>query len=401
MSVRRAHFNPHRTAPVAVAWAAILLIGASAPAAHASTAGSLQVTVTPIDTKATYTQLVDDAAGVPPRPSVLGYEVSIRNAGRSTANHIRFTGTATTTVPQERATLTLNAVVGVGGCVVSGGGKAIDCPIGQLKSGESFRLFQVLFNTPVKTAIPNTPNGAVNFSGQLFVAGGAATGGRGGWKPGPDNPNSSPSNFTVAWSTAPIALGTVTNTEIRSVVLPAGGRLFTGVTGVPVVSEVVDNPLTTQIEVPHIGTARPAAIEIKPESVCPLENVTRCLLTEVTLPGSFSPFLAVRLRVDASAIRRTTDEESESSSPARIEDIVLTYTGGTFSSKEIPLCRFVAGSPVPNNQAGGMYPSGLPCIAFRKVYGEWISDSERTPPDLVGDYEWTIYNVVNGGYRVR
>jgi hypothetical protein len=415
-------YGMSRIGAVAAALGLAAVLGTAAVPAFASQGGSLQVTVTPIDEKATYTQVA--AAGIPARPSFLGYTVSIRNIGRSTVTQIRFAGTTSVTDAQERATL--NSIVGVSGCVVSAGGTSIDCPIGKLKSGEAFPTFQVLFNTPVKDATTPTPDGNLNncaatdcvsFSGRVFVAGNKAADGRsaGG------NPNSPPSNFSQAWTAAAIALGTPTNTNVRSLVLANGGVLFTGTTGVPIVTTGSDNnPFTTAIGVPPIGNTRTAAIEITDETSpaivtfssfdgpppCSV-NLTQCFLADVTVPGSFSPFLTIVLRQDKKTIKKVYGEyEGEGEGGGYrvpIENIVIKYTGGgtptnpTYVDYPISLCQGFPASSVPNGPS--THPAttpGLPCIAKRRVV-------PHTDPivNLRGDYEWTIYNVVNGGYRVR
>jgi hypothetical protein len=396
-------------------------LGMAALPALASSAGSLQVTVTPIDRNATYTQSANATTGALARPSVLGYTVSIRNIGRSTVTQIRFAGTTSVTDAQERATL--NSIVGVSGCVVSAGGTSIDCPIGRLKSGESFPTFQVVFNTPVQdTASPlNAGTDFVNFSGRVFVAGNKAAEGRstGG------NPNSPPSNFSQAWTATPILLGTATNTNVRSLILANGGGLFTGKNGVPVLSESTNNPFTSLITVPPIGNTRPAWIELTEENT-PLpatfatlttsgpppcsENVTRCFRADVTLPGTFSPFLTIVLRQDKETIRKVYRPEwGHYPKRVAIGEIDILYSSEAtpanptfYTNEKLRLCRIdpVTHKPIPNGpEAHGANPAGLPCIAARRVVK--ASDHPAPPADLVGDYEWTIYNVVNGGYRVR
>lgn len=394
------------------------LVALAPQPAEATVHPSLQVTVTPIDRNATYTQLANPAAGVPARPSFLGYTVSIRNIGRSTVTQIRFAGATSVTDAQERATL--NSIVGVSGCGVTSGGTAIDCPIGKLKSGESFPTFQVLFNTPVKDTATPTPDGNLNncattdcvsFSGRVFVAGNKAADGRsaGG------NPNSPPSNFSQAWAAPTIALGTPSNTQVRSLVLAGGGQLFTSNTGFPTAA----NPFTTLVTVPPIGNTRTAALQITDETTPPVtptatfstftyegplncsNNLTRCFLSDITVPGTFSPFLSITLRQDISTIQQTAfNEFDEGSGTVPIESIKLFYTGGQYVNIEIPLCRgFGTANPIPNGpETHGANPAGLPCIAARKV---WPLFFAQVPVDLRGDYEWTIYNVVNGSYRVR
>lgn len=378
-------------------------------AAQATSGGSLLVTVTPIDSQATYSQLAQPASGVPARPSFLGYSVSIRNTGRSTVTQIRFAGKTQASDPQERATL--NAFVGIGGCVTSAGGVAVDCPIGKLKAGESFPTFQVLFNTPVQDTVSQTPAGVVRFSGQVFVAGNKVESERRGARQArPGHPLSPPSNFSQPWSAADIALGTPTRSQVRSLVLANGGRLFTGDTGAPVLNATVDNPFTTAIVVPSIGDIRPAELQVQDETFpgagptvasltaaaevptnCSL-SLTRCFLAEVTVPGRFSPFLTITLRQDGKTIR------TYGGTPVPIDGIAIKYTGGTYSGIPIPLCRgFATSTAIPNGpELHGATPAGLPCIAARKVYGE-----HDPAVDLRGDYEWTIYNVANGSYRVR
>src|SRR5207245_2519520 len=119
---------------------------------------------------------------------------------------------------------------------------AIQCPIGQLRAGQTFPTFAVFFKAPVK--VTPLPDGALalcdttdcaHFAGTTFYAEG--TGGV---------PNSIPKNSTQPWSATAVPLGTSNAALIKSAVPKGGGSFFTG----DGVATTPQDPFTTFVAVP-------------------------------------------------------------------------------------------------------------------------------------------------------
>lgn len=332
------------------------------PASALAGAGSLTTVVAPLSPAVTYSSPA--AGNTPALNTYVGYLVSVANGGGNTINNIRFTGTASATDTDEM--VAFSSAEGIS-CTASGG--TIECAIGQLKAGEARPAFAVFFRAPVKDSATPLPNGnpaacattdCVSFSGISYYAEG--TGG----------PTSPPQNSTTLWAAAPVTLGTFNPTLVKSALPRGGGSLFTGSGGVSLGSD----PFATSVNVPPGASFTTAEINESPDGIgC--TNFSACFRSDISIPGSFSPYLTIVLRQDASTILKGT----------KIESVLIEYTGSAGTT----LLGLCASPTTPRSD-------GIPCIAKRVYY-----KSRSTPgwtADLDGDFEWTLINLGNGSYKV-
>lgn len=337
------------------------------PATAWAGAGNLSTVVTPLSPAVTYSSLATIAPARPALNTYIGYAVSIVNAGGNTINNISFTGSARATDLDEQ--VVFSSAEGVS-CTTTAGGTGINCAIGQLKAGVAFPTFAVFFKAPVKDAGSPLPDGdpalcgstdCVAFSGITYYA--ETTGGA-----------TSPVDNSVAeWTTGVVTLGTFNPTLVKSAVQKSGGSLFTGSGGVTSSSD----PFATSVIVPASTSFTTAEILETPDAINCTNNFTACFRSDITIPGTFSPYLTIVLRQDASTILRGT----------KIESVLVQYTGpgGTV---------FVGDCASPTTPR----TDGVPCIAKRTYY-----KNSRVPgwtADLDGDFEWLLINLGNGSYKV-
>jgi hypothetical protein len=105
-------------------------------------------------------------------------------------------------------------------------------------------------------------------------------------------------------------------------------------------------------------------------------NFEVCYTSAITVPppagsATFSPYLTIVLRMDASNIKQGT----------KIGSVVPEYDG-----VPVGLC---ASPTTPRTD-------GKPCIASSTAYPK----NNKAPLELQGDFEWVIINLVNGTYRL-
>ncbi len=347
---------------VALSLAALVL-----PGSALAGAGQLTVSVVPLTTEVTYSAL---ASASPPRPALttyVGYVVSVSNTGGNTINNIRLTGVARPTDTDEKAIV--NSVDG-GSCSIGADQISIDCSIGQLKAGQPYPAFAVFLKAPVKDTVSPLPNGdpahcdttdCVSFSGSVIYA--EAGGG----------PTSPPQNSIKPWAAAAVTLGTFNPSLVKSAVPKGGASLFTGAGG----TSTGTDPFATSVVVPAGTTFTTAEIQESPDSINCTNNFSACFRADITIPGTFTPYMTIVLRQDASTILNGT----------RIESVLIRYTG-TSGTVDVGDC---ADPTTPRSD-------GIPCIAKRTYY-----KSNKTPgwtPELDGDFEWTLLNIHNGTYKV-
>jgi len=300
--------------------------------------------------------------------TVVGYTVSITNAGGNTINDVRFTGATSVTDTDERAPL--SSVEGAT-CSTTADLNGVNCGIGQLRAGQAFPTFAVFFKAPIKDATSPLPNGdvgncsatdCVSFRGVTYYAEG--TGGLA---------NSVPQNSAAAWSAAPVALGTFNPTELRSALEKSGGAYFTGNGGI----SMNDDKFATSVVVPPSSKFTTVEIVESPDSINCGNNLTSCFRTDITIPGTFSPYLTIVLRQDSSTIVSGT----------KIESVLIQYTGSS-GTTYVGDC---ANATTPRSD-------GIPCVAKRVTY-----KNRKVPGwtiELDGDFEWTLINTSNGSYKV-
>jgi len=328
----------------------------AAPLTALAGAGTLTTVVTPLSLAVTYSSPA--TPGAPALDTYVGYTVSVANTGGNTINDVRFTGTARATDADEQV-----AFSSADGRSCSASGAAIECTMGQLKAGQAVPVFAVFFKAPVRDSVSPLPDGSdlLSFAGTTFYAEG--TGG----------PNSVPQNSTVAWTAAAVTLGTNNPALVKSAVQRSGGKLFTGEGGVSSGSD----PFTTTVTVPASASYTTAEINESPDNINCGNNFNACFRSDITIPGSFNPYLTIVLRQDASTILKGT----------KIESVLIQYAGSA-GTQFVGLC---ANATTPRSD-------GVPCIASRTYY-----KNSRTPgwtPALDGDFEWTLINLGNGSYKV-
>lgn len=361
-------FDLLRARGVAAAWATALM-GASGLALAG--AGDLSVVVAPLSDAVTYSRAATTSPARPALNMVIGYTVSVANAGGNTINSIRFTGNASAT--ETREPIEFASFEG-GNCMASG--SSIDCAIGQLKAGQSAPTFAVFFKSPIKvTTDPVLPDGVaglctttdcVSFAGTAFYAEG--TGGLA---------NSIPKNSALPWSSTEVLLGTANNLRVKTAVSSGGGSLFTGDGGVT----TGNDKFTTAVTVPPAATYTTALVDEAKVSVDGVgcTSFTECFSSTITIPGTFSPYLSITLRQDASTIRKGT----------KIESVLIEY-----KVSDTDLTGVIIGdcaSPTTPRT------DGVPCIAKRTHYRN--KSVPGWTAELDGDFEWLILNTTNGSYK--
>ena len=339
---------------------------AAAPLAAWAGAGTLSTTVTPLSPAVTYSALASASPARPALDTYIGYTVTVANTGGNTINNISFTGSTRVTDGDEQAVLSSIE----GATCTTPTATTIRCVVGQLRAGQSFPTFAVFFKAPVKDTVSPLPDGVagncastdcVSFSGITAYA--ETTGGA----------NSPVDNSIAEWTAGAVTLGTFNPTLVKSAVQKSGARLFTGSGGV---SSAAD-PFTTSVAVPAGTAFTTAEILESPDAINCTNNFTACFRSDITIPGTFSPFLSIVLRQDVSTILKGT----------KIGSVLIEYTGTSGSV-------FVGDCASPTTPR----TDGVPCIANRTHY-----KSSRTPgwtPELDGDFEWTLINLGNGSYKV-
>jgi len=362
-SPRRASAAAHSLFVAFVAFAAL-----HAPGAALAGAGQISTVVTPLTAAVTYSVAASLAPARPALDTYIGYVVNVSNNGGNTINGVRFTGRAVATDADEKAIF--SSVEGAT-CSVSTDQTAIECAIGQLRAGQSAPSFAVFFKAPIKDTLTPLPNGdatncsatdCVLFSGITYYAEGT-----GGLLTSP------PQNSAVSWAASAVTLGTFSPTLVKSSLQKSGGDLFTGSGGI----SSRDDPFTTSVKVPASASYTTAEILESPDSINCTNNFTACFRSDITIPGTFSPYLTIVLRQDASTILKRT----------KIESVLVQYTG-------------INGTVFVGDCANATTPrsDGIPCIARRVDYRKRTAPGWT--PELDGDFEWTLINTGNGSYKV-
>ena len=186
-------------------------------------------------------------------------------------------------------------------------------------------------------------------------------------------PTSPPQNSIQPWTAAAVTLGTANPTLVKSAVPKGGASLFTGAGG----TSTGTDPFATSVTVPAGATFTTAQIQESPDSIDCTNNFTSCFRADVTIPGTFAPYITIVLRQDASTILNGV----------KIESVLIHYTGDSGTV-------FVGDCASPTTPRS----DGLPCVAKRTYY-----KSNKTPgwtAELDGDFEWTLLNIRNGSYKV-
>lgn len=365
---------------VRVGAALTLCAALAAPEAALANGTALHVEVTPLSSTVTYSTA--GSADAPALHSYVGYAVRVTNVGGAAAGNVHFKAMARATDSDEA--VIFDSAEGAT-CTPIADGSMADCALGALGSGRGTPAFFVFFKVPVKDALTPLPDGdasmcaktdCVSASGIAYTGDGSAP--------------------VSVWSTAGVTLSKPNPAVVQTVVPKAGGTLFTG-TGVSLDTDL----FTTLVTVPASAQFATAVISESPDATGCTNNFRTCFRSDVTIPGSFSPYLTIVLRQDASTILKGT----------KIDSVLIEYTGA-------------AGSVILGQCANATTPrsDGIPCIAKRVHYvgqkghkgkggpkdhksarGRKDHGGGQTPgwtPDLDGDFEWTLINLGNGSYKV-
>lgn len=341
------------------------LLGASTAFAAA---GVMSATVAPLSETVTYSSLA--TAKSPALNTFIGYSVLVTNTSGNTINNVTFEGTITVADANEEVSFssadgaTCSAVQPALNVVT------ISCVMGQFKANGT-TTFAVFFKAPVKDTLSPTDPDTVTFAGRIITAEGPVAG-------------NSPNDSVDFWTSAPdVTLGTPNATRVKSAVPKAGGAFFTGTGGV----SLAGDPFTTTVSVPTLATFTTATIDETEVPGCGSTNFVTCYASSLTIPGTFSPYLSIIIRQDATQIVKGT----------KIGSVLIQYTYEYLD----PLDNVLKSATVnvgdcasPTTPLG----NGLPCIAERKHY-----KTKNVPgwtPDLDGDFEWKIINTMNGRYDV-
>jgi hypothetical protein len=327
-----------------------------------------------------------------PLVSYVGYNVEVSNPSGNTINNIVFQGTTTVSGSNEAAEFdsaygaTCNLIANPAG--YSANARTISCTIGQLTAGNPYPKFGVFFKAP-KTGT------SVYFSGVTYYAEG--TGGV---------PSSQPANSVVCWpgnvatitgdcsTTAPlvVALGTPNPTSVISGVPHSGATLYTGDQN----TDSTVYTLNTKVKVPQVSTYVLATIALT-DATLDCRIFTKCWNSAITIPGTFSPYLTIVLRQDASSIINNSSSINDATIKYRTEPALSQLptdlqcaSDSTGTVCVVQKCvGFGTATPT-------VRPDGVPCIASQQVYKK----NYLPNPDLGGDWEWTLINLKNGGYKV-
>jgi len=374
----------------AVVLSALTLVGL--PLALAGVSGVVKTNVTllvqpddpacgsisnPCTYKVTYTTAANGS--IPALKSYVGYEVAITNTGKNTVNKVTFTGTLSISAPNETASF-LRADGAT--CVTTPSGAtnktSISCALGTLTSGQSVPKFQIFFNSPIRNTSGFNVSDAVSFSGITYYS--ETTN---GGQPSPKNSQNfwGPANGDA--SNPPTAgLGTPNPTKI-STTIPTSTQsqlVFTGDGFCGIVSGV---PFTTSVVVPPTAFTTASIALSSNSNGC--QNFQTCYQSQITIPGSFSPYLQIVLRAGGTNILA-----------GDIGSVQLNYTGDDPSPppgsgwNTWPVPVLACSNSMPNS---GVL-DGLPCLAASQTY------YAQTVPPARQCFEWTLLNHKNGSYRV-
>lgn len=337
------------------------------PATALAGAGQLTTTVTPVSGAVTYSAPATATRAA--LDTYVGYRVSIANTGNNAINHIVFRGRIAATDKQERAVF--SSAEGAS-CKADEDGDQIRCALGSLKAGQAFTEFVLFFKAPAKDLASPLPDGdsancaqtdCLSFRGQVLYAEGHG-----------DEHKSKPRNSSSPWAAAPVTLGTFNPALVKTAVPRSGGTVFTGSGAVT----TGDDKFTTAVAVPAGPAYTTAQIREELEGQFCSANFTDCFRSDVTIPGTFSPYLTIVLRQDKSTILKG----------ASIASVLVKY----FDENGVAYIVGDCASPITPRS------DGLPCIARRTHYS--TSSVPGWTPELDGDFEWTLINLKNGSYKV-
>ncbi len=307
--------------------------------------------------------------------------VSQSNSVATPTTYVAYVVTLSNLSSRQLTTISITGTVGVTGSLTAPviksiglqGCPATPTPTSSCTASTFSRTYDTLapgaiLTFPVIVAVPNyssaTPVGgeAINLSYEATFKNGNTS-------------SSSPSSYGHLTNTKTTPVEALSLISMKSVVIKGGGTFFTAENGISTSMA----PLTTTVVVPPLTEGDFEEVILNREDngqVC--TNFKKCFASNVSIPGTFSPYLTVVLRQDASNIKPGT----------KIESVLIRYTSADFD-RYLDLC----GSETSPNED---LKYGLPCIAKRvhyksnKVLG-WTRE-------LDGDFEWILINHKNGRY---
>lgn len=335
---------------VALVWTSGALAGA----------GTTATVLTPLSANVTYDEVL--------RPTQLGYEVRISNAGGNTINAVRFIADLSATLGQvQRDEAATVEGLPASACVLTA--THVECQLGQLQAGESAPVFAIFFRAPqVPASGAGAPDQAV-LAGITYFA--EQTNG---------GPNSPP-NSSEVWAPSRVQLGTSSADTIRSA-LPRGGGTFDTAAGADPIFTAIKAPGGFAVALAGGGFTTYSSAEIREQALTlqtdpNCSNFIVCYQSSITIPGAtFTPYLSITLRVAAANIKRGT----------KIASVLIDYVAD--DGTVYPAIGDCASPTTPNS-------NGVPCIAERKQY-----KNNTGTPALDGAFEWLLLNRGNGSYKL-
>lgn len=340
---------------------------ASALPATVLAAEGITTTVTPLSAAVTYS--VPASATRAALDTYIGYRVRVANTGTVAINGATFAGTLAATDTDERPSF---ASAEGAACHADADTRTVKCELGPIAPGAALPEFVVFYKAPAKDTASPLPDGVAGsctttdcaaFGGYTVYTALSEKGGRTRLR-----------YFLANWATAPVTLGTSNPSLVTTAVQRTGGTVFTGSGAVT----TGDDKFTTAVAVPAGPAYTTAQIREVFEGQFCSNNFADCFRSDVTIPGTFSPYLTIVLRQDRSTLL----------AGANIATVLVKYFDENGAAYIVGDC---ASPTTPRSD-------GLPCVVRRTHYS--TSSVPGWTPELDGDYEWTLISLKNGSYKV-
>jgi hypothetical protein len=344
------------------ALAAVFAAASTLPATVLA-AEAITTTVTPLSAAVTYS--VPATATRAALDTYIGYRVRVANTGTVALSGATFAGTLAATDTDERPSF---ASAEGASCHADADTRTVKCELGPIAPGAAWPEFVVFFRAPAKDTASPLPDGV---AGSCTTTDCAAFG---GYTVFTTQVRSRVRYFLANWATAPVTLGTFNPSLVTTAVPRTGGTVFTGSGAIP----TPQDQFTTAVAVPAGPSFTTAQIAEQADGQACSNNFSDCFRADVTIPGTFSPYLTIVLRQDKSTIVKG----------ANIASVLVKYFDENGAAYIVGDC---ASPTTPRSD-------GLPCVVRRTHYS--TSSVPGWTPDLDGDFEWTLINLKNGSYKV-
>jgi hypothetical protein len=336
---------------------AALACAAAAPGVALAAAGDLVTTVNGLSSNVSY--------AAPGLTAKLAYQLTVENRTPNTINNVILEGG----VGVVAGTAAVPALADIEGLPVdscSATATGFRCGVGTVRGRSSL---SVIFAAPERPA--DGADSTVQLAGRTIYAEGTG-----------DSSNS-PNNSIALWRAEVagddlVALGTSNPRLVRTAFSGEGGTMASGDNGLgnPQV------PLATAVTVPPGNAPTTGSIAIEHATGEAAErgcaNFHRCETAQLTLPGSFAPYLTVVVRQAKANVRPGTQAGK----------LLLFYDGGV--GKYVGFVGQCASPTQPT--------AGRPCWIDRKLYR-----NNKVPgwtPQLDGMAEFVVIQDVNGGFTM-